>query len=113
MKLDANGQQIAELVISPDVYSFPVDIDYVTMDGSGKKYVMHFNQGSKYETWFAEGEDQSDTWMWRKPAVPQLKEDGVTVTEWPSWAEFVLIEIAGHADSPVKERVNPFPEIDV
>lgn len=38
VKLDANGGQIAELTISPDVYSLPVDIEYVAMDGSNKRY---------------------------------------------------------------------------
>merc|ERR1712018_556329 len=53
VKLDANGGQIAELVISPDVYSQPVDIEYVSMDGSNKRYVMHFQPGTdKYGTCF-------------------------------------------------------------
>ncbi len=97
MKLDANGGQIAELVISPDVYSLPVDIEYVSMDGSNKRYVMHFQPGTdKYGTWFSKT-DSNDSWMWRKPAVPQLGPNGEP-NEWPQWAEFVLIEIAGHAD---------------
>merc|ERR1719223_628678 len=98
VKLDANGGQIAELVISPDVYSLPVDIEYVSMDGSNKRYVMHFQPGTdKYGTWFSKT-DSNDSWMWRKPAVPQAGPNGEP-KEWPAWAEFVLIEIAGHADS--------------
>lgn len=56
---------------------------------------MHFQPGTdKYGTWFSK-ENSQDSWMWRKPAVPQ----GMPPAEWPQWAEFVLIEIAGHADS--------------
>lgn len=98
VRLDASGGQIAELVISPDVYSLPVDIDYISMDGSNKRFVMHFQPGTdKYGTWFSKA-DSGDSWMWRKPAVPQLSPSGEPNT-WPAWAEFVLIEIAGHADS--------------
>jgi len=98
VKLDASGGQIAELVISPDVYSLPVDIEYISMDGSGKRFVMHFQPGTdKYGTWFSKT-DSSDSWMWRKPAVPQLGPNG-EANDWPAWAEFVLIEIAGHADA--------------
>ncbi|CAD7938482.1 unnamed protein product [Amoebophrya sp. A120] len=103
VKLDANGGQIAELVIPPDVYQLPVDVQYNTMDGTNKQYVMHFQPGKdKYGTWFNKDEKEGDTWMWRKPAVPQLKEDGLAPMEWPTWAEFVLIEVAGHADTPQK-----------
>ncbi|CAD7974082.1 unnamed protein product [Amoebophrya sp. A25] len=102
VKLDANGGQIAELKISEDVFNYPVEITYIAMDGTNKEYLMHFQPGTdKYGTWFHK-EDAEDTWMWRKPAVPQLKENGGAVHEWPSWAEFVLIEIAGHADTSGK-----------
>ena len=50
--------------------------------------------------WFSKT-DSTDSWMWRKPASPQLKEGGEPM-EWPGWAEFVLIEIAGHADAQVR-----------
>ena len=59
---------------------------------------MHFQPGTdKYGTWFSKT-DSMDSWMWRKPASPQLNPEGALM-EWPQWAEFVLIEIAGHADA--------------
>ena len=42
------------------------------------------------------------SWMWRKPAVPQLSPVTGELAVWPQWAEFVLIEIAGHADANEK-----------
>lgn len=53
---------------------------------------MHFNPGTdKYGTWFAKDGEENDSWVWRRPAV-------CAGLEWPTWAEFVLVEIAGHAD---------------
>merc|ERR1712194_428788 len=107
VKLDATGVQIAELVISPDVYSLPVNVEYVSMDGSGKSYRMSFHPGNdKYGTFFPI--DQSgnmsgaDPWMWRHPAVAPVDVRTGETTPWPNWAEFVLIEIAGHADAHEK-----------
>lgn len=112
VKLDATGAQIAELVISPDVYSLPVDVDYVSMDGSGKTYRLSFNPSiDKYGTFFLVGPDgqtmgpnsgDGSSWMWRKPATPQLHPQTGAIQEWPSWAEFILVEIAGHADTSEK-----------
>ena len=84
---DVNQAQVAEMVISPDVYAFPVDISY-HCSSTGKKYVMHYQPGTdKYGTWFSE--DQQDNWMWRRPAVSE--------NPWPQWADHILIEVAGHA----------------
>lgn len=112
VKLDATGAQIAELVISPDVYSFPVDVDYVSMDGSGKTYRLSFNPSiDKYGTFFLVGPDgqtlgpnsgEGNSWMWRKPAAPQINPHTGQPQEWPAWAEFILVEIAGHADAQEK-----------
>ena len=43
-----------------------------------------------------------NSWMWRKPAVAQRNPGSGELALWPQWAEFVLIEIAGHADASEK-----------
>jgi hypothetical protein len=89
--VNEQGEETATIDVSKDVYSCPIPVSYLSK--AGAKFHMEYQPGTdKYATWFAEGTDEN--WMMRRPAD--------AIAEFPKWAEFLLIEIAGSADPESK-----------